>query len=155
MGANKKNVFTIDDHQKIEDGLKKHFSVTNDPQNKVFLTSDGKWIQLKDGDEHFSVLSGVTTKYVDKDKARKAPLNQYFAGGLVRAGFDKSVTYVNGNKPLTSNQLDILSTTMIKKGYTSDKLIVEFPNADYEKKIVNLIKKNIGESYKKQQSINK
>lgn len=137
---------TPDESNEIVNGLKKHFPITKDPQDKVFLTPDGEWIQLNEGDEHFIILGSITDKYISTDKARNLPSAQYFSHGLIRAGFTKDVTLINGTIPLNSKQQYALELAMIKKGHTTDNLVIEFPDDSIEKQLKHKLSKSLGES---------
>lgn len=139
---------TPDDNQKIEKGLKKHFGTVKEPQDigKNFLTSDGEWVQLVDGQEHWSVLPAITDKAVSTDKARNLPFEAYLSQGIVRGGFEKGVVFVNSSIPLNSKQINALELTMIKKGLTTDNLVTEFPDDSMEKQLIHKLKKSFGET---------
>ena len=140
---------TPDNNKQIVKGLKKHFGVTKEPadSSKVFLTPDGEWIQLKDGQEHWDVLPAILVKSGLKDKARKLyRSNAYLSQGLIRGGFEQGVVFVNAGVPLNSQQVKALELIMIKKGLTTDNLVTEFPDDSMEKQLIHKLKKGLGES---------
>ena len=139
---------TSNDSQKLEKGLKKHFETVKEPKDigKNFLTTDGEWIQLNDGDEHWIVLPAILGKF-DKDKQRNLPISQYLTHGIVRGGFEKGVVFINAKIPLNSKQQNALELVMIKKGLTTDNLVTEFPDEFMDKQFKHKLRKGIGEAF--------
>ena len=93
-------------------------------------------------------MPAVTERYVSKDKARNLPIKKYLSQGIIRAGFEPSIVFVNGEIPLNSKQKEALELAMIKKGLTSDNLITEFSDETYDKKLKHTLSRSFGEIVK-------
>ena len=142
---NRRSKITSSETSKIFKLMKTYLKPTKDPKYKTFLLPDGKWLQMPEGHEHWSVLGGITRKILGGEEfsKRNFSFQDYFDTGIVRAGFDPSVIYINGGIPLTSAQKESIETAMIEQKRTKDNLLLEFSDKKYEKKLPRMLHASI------------
>lgn len=111
------------------------------PYGKLFLLPDGKFYKVPERGEHRGVVSNIFGDMgFSLEKESTFDLRDALRLGIQRVGFDQSVAMINGILPLNSKQKDAMELAMIRNGMTSDNLLLEFEDEEYEKRLPRMIK---------------